>query len=475
MSATTQERRLLEQWARENPAYFQGLKQAIAGAEGTILGGRPGYNILFGGGKFSDFARHPNKVISSPNGYSSAAAGAYQIMPDTYSGVQQKLGLTDFSPKSQDLAMLSLARQRLLPLGGLAAISKAGSLTPAIQAALSPEWASFPTQTGKSYYGQPVKSREEINKYFQQGMRLGNITPPVTGSSGQEPQTVSSISLPKFDFQKAMEDVVQNYVAKQIAPSQTGGNPEEYLALANKLEEEGTEESNTLADIYRQKALEVAGASTVAASDPLDLVKQIVKAKSQEITYNQEIGEIENMLNKAIGVQQGPGQTAPAGGPLTPSKGISIPGVTITSPVDTSGEPGFDFVIGQRGTPFPVPFKAQVLKVVGNQNWETRLETGKGGPRGYGNYIDVRAIDPTTGRPFDVRFAHFDKVNPNIKPGDVVNPGTLIGTQGRTGSTTGAHVSADFYDPDKTTTSKEILQIRNQIRDRLAKGLPVFG
>lgn len=291
----------------------------------------------------------------------------------------------------------------------------------------------------------------------------------------QEGGAVSPISLPKFNFQKAMEDVVQNYVAKQIAPSQTGGNPEEYLALANKLEEEGTEESNALADIYRQKALEVAGASTVAASDPLDLVKQIVKAKGQEITYNQEIGEIEDMLNKAIGAQQGPRQTAPAGGSLTPSKGISIPGVTITSPVDTSGEPGFDFVIGQRGTPFPVPFKAQVLKVVGNQNWETRLETGKGGPRGYGNYVDVRAIDPATGRAFDVRFAHFDKVNPNIKPGDVVNPGTLIGTQGRTGSTTGAHVSADFYEPDKNTASRDILQIRDRIRDRLAKGLPVFG
>ena len=167
----SQERKLLEQWARQNPRYFGGLKQAISGAEGTILGGKPGYNVMFGGGRFKDFSRHPDRVISSPGGYSSAAAGAYQFMPGTYSSLQKRLGLSDFGPESQDIAMLAKVRERLMSLGGLSAISKAGSLTPQIQAALSPEWASFPTETGKSYYGQPVKSREQINKFFEQGMK----------------------------------------------------------------------------------------------------------------------------------------------------------------------------------------------------------------------------------------------------------------------------------------------------------------
>lgn len=293
----------------------------------------------------------------------------------------------------------------------------------------------------------------------------------------QTERAVSPIVLPKFNFQEAMKNIVQDYVAKQITPSQAGGNPEEYLMLANKLEEEGSEESNELANVYRQKALEVAGASTVTmAADPLDLVKQIISAKSQEVNYNQEVNRLEDMLNKAVGAQPRSAQGASTRGPLTPGRGISIPGVTITSAIDTSGEPGFDFTIGggKRGTPFPVPFKAQVLKVVGDQNWETRLETSKGGPRGYGNYVDVRSIDPETGRQFDVRLAHFDKVNSSLRPGMVVDPGTFIGTQGRTGSTTGAHVSADFYDPGKNTASQEILAIRNKIRDRLAKGLPVF-
>jgi muramidase (phage lysozyme) len=186
----SQERQILESWAKQNPGLFSGLKQAISGAEGTILGGKPGYNVMFGGGKFEGFSRHPNRVISSPGGYSSAAAGAYQFMPYTWKGVQKSLGLTDFSPQSQDIGMLKKVRERLMPLGGLAAISKAGTLTPEIQAALAPEWASFPTQSGKSYYGQPVKKAEQIQRFFQEGMRSAApaapaLTPaPTTETAG---------------------------------------------------------------------------------------------------------------------------------------------------------------------------------------------------------------------------------------------------------------------------------------------------
>lgn len=164
-------RKQLEAWARANPEFYAGLQRAISGAEGTILGGQPGYNVMFGGGRFKDFSRHPDKVITSPGGYSSAAAGAYQFLPGTYKGSQQRLGLKDFSPESQNLAMLDLVQARLAPIGGLAAITKAGTLTPQIQAALAPEWASFPTMSGKSYYGQPVKKQSDIQKFFEEGKK----------------------------------------------------------------------------------------------------------------------------------------------------------------------------------------------------------------------------------------------------------------------------------------------------------------
>jgi len=167
------ERQVLEQWAKQNPGLYEGLKQAVSGAEGTILGGKPGYNVMFGGGRFKDFSKHPDKVIRSSSGLASAAAGAYQFMPGTWQNVQQSLGLSDFGPQSQDIGMLKLARDRLLPLGGLSAITKANTLTPEIQAALAPEWASFPTATGSSYYGQPVKKAQEIQQFFEQGRQRG--------------------------------------------------------------------------------------------------------------------------------------------------------------------------------------------------------------------------------------------------------------------------------------------------------------
>ena len=161
------ERRILEQWAKQNPGLFGGLKQAISGAEGTLLEDKPGYNVMFGGGKFNDLSRHPDRVVRTPN-YSSAAAGAYQFLPGTWGEVKGKLRLTDFGPQSQDLGMLKKVRQRIMPIGGLAAITKAGALTPEIQAALAPEWASFPTQSGSSYYGQPVKKAAQIQQFFEQ-------------------------------------------------------------------------------------------------------------------------------------------------------------------------------------------------------------------------------------------------------------------------------------------------------------------
>jgi murein DD-endopeptidase MepM/ murein hydrolase activator NlpD len=241
----------------------------------------------------------------------------------------------------------------------------------------------------------------------------------------------------------------------------------QYLQLAATLDEQGQSE---LADEYRSQALAAAGQPLAAVSDPIQTIQQIIKTKIQEREYNKQAQALEDQLNPKPDVTQAPAAQTQA---LVPSKGISLKGVQITSPVDTSGEPGFDFVIpGGRGAQFQVPFKAQVLKVV-NDPWETNLEKGPG-RRGYGNYVDVRGVDPTTGKSFDVRLAHFDKLNPGLKPGVVIEPGTFIGTQGRSGSTTGAHVSADFYEPGKNVASAEILKIRDQIRDRLAKGLPVF-
>ena len=135
-------------------------------AEGTWQGGSDkGYRTMFGGGTFNSFARHPDKVIRSGS-YASAAAGAYQFMPDTWNEVSKKRGLKDFSPESQDLAAIEQLKKR-----GVYEPLKAGKFTPEVAAKMAPEWASFPTMAGGSYYGQPSKKFSELQKFYQS--RLG--------------------------------------------------------------------------------------------------------------------------------------------------------------------------------------------------------------------------------------------------------------------------------------------------------------
>ena len=294
---------------------------------------------------------------------------------------------------------------------------------------------------------------------------LGAKAPPVVDTDAVSVGPPPPPPLPRFDFKGALDNIIKTFAVKRISQAAPEDTTSQYLALANQLETSDSEDALAAANELRNKALVEAGNSVESSSSGAEeLVQKLFQAKMQEAVYNQQVAKAEQAVNAA------PTQSvSPTGG-----KGIAIPGVVITSATDTSGEPGFDFVIpGGRGAEFKLPFQAQVLKVVGDQNWETNLEKGPG-KRGYGNHVEIRGVDPKTGKQFDVLLAHFDKLNPGLKPGSVIGAGTVIGTQGRTGSTTGAHVSADFYDPGKNSTSSETMNIGYQIRDRLAKGQAVF-
>jgi len=105
------------------------------------------YNILYGGSKFSDYSKHPNKKITA-SGITSTAAGKYQFLYKTWVGVAERLKLKDFSPASQDAAAIQLLKDR-----GAYNLILNGQITEAIYLC-SKEWASMPWTTGTSYYGQ---------------------------------------------------------------------------------------------------------------------------------------------------------------------------------------------------------------------------------------------------------------------------------------------------------------------------------
>ena len=141
------------------------LLNTIRYAEGTWKDGEDkGYRIMYGGGQFQDLSRHPERVVVKR--YTSAAAGAYQFLPKTWKGVAKELKLSSFEPRHQDQAALHLVERR----GALKEIDRKG-LTRNAMAKLAPEWASFPTWTGRSAYGQPVKSPQDLASFYSSNLR----------------------------------------------------------------------------------------------------------------------------------------------------------------------------------------------------------------------------------------------------------------------------------------------------------------
>lgn len=284
------EKELLERF-RVSPE-GQRLLRVIRFAEGTERPGKDPYRIMFGGGTFNDLSRHPDKVISSPGGYSSAAAGAYQFLPGSYASHQKALGLPDFGPRSQDLAALRAARYRLMPLGGLAALQKQG-FSPQVANALAPEWASIPTASGKSYYGQPSKPLDVLQKVYGQ-------TPPSVATSGssQTPQQQAArqpIKLPRRDFRSVMEGVLKNFGAAIPGFSSSAGEDKsnQYLQAALQLSDSDVPGAEELADEYFAKAT----MASVEGPDPIQMVLETARGIQEVQEFNRNAADLERQLN----------------------------------------------------------------------------------------------------------------------------------------------------------------------------------
>ena len=86
----------------------------------------------------------------------STAAGAYQLIKPTWLKLRNKLGLTDFSPASQDAAAVQLLRD----IGAYARLS-VGDLAGAVRKASS-QWASLPGSTA----GQGGKSMGQVQAWY---------------------------------------------------------------------------------------------------------------------------------------------------------------------------------------------------------------------------------------------------------------------------------------------------------------------
>lgn len=114
----------------------------LAWSEGTstISASDDGYNVLVGGGLFSDYSDHPRKLIDLPRyGIKSTAAGRYQFLSRTWDAIVRNYGFRGrFIPEAQDLAAIKL----LMECGAYKLIQQGEIAEAAAKAA--PIWASLP-------------------------------------------------------------------------------------------------------------------------------------------------------------------------------------------------------------------------------------------------------------------------------------------------------------------------------------------
>lgn len=193
------------------------ILRALKAAEGTLKS-KNSYDTVFGGKMMPIRQMTVRELVNTqmtdtlpkrfgggkapwPKG--SVAAGAYQFMPNTLKQLM-KMGVLNASDKmnqdTQDRAAWALMQRRGLNLDQL----KSQGLSRGILNTLAPEWASLPTHSGKSYYSQPVKPAEFLQKVYNQSLKLGQQSkamppgPPVASSRSsfiQLPDVVQQTSI----------------------------------------------------------------------------------------------------------------------------------------------------------------------------------------------------------------------------------------------------------------------------------------
>ncbi|MBF1489834.1 MAG: glycoside hydrolase family 104 protein [Prevotella pallens] len=197
----------------------QAFLALIRDTEGTAKGADP-YRV-YGGS-----AKNQIKDLSKPDfkrwGFTqtdgkkntSSASGAYQFLERTWNGLAKEHGLTDFSPRSQDLGAIALLKQS----GALDSIVK-GDFDTAVKKA-NRIWASLP--------GSPYAQHTRSNDYVAQSLakHLGEdvdlakykmpVGEPIPKQEAPTSKTVSTSPSVQDKVTETLQEVAVN-VATPIA------------------------------------------------------------------------------------------------------------------------------------------------------------------------------------------------------------------------------------------------------------------
>lgn len=142
--------------ACELPAAVRAFLDTLAYSEGTDAK----YNFIFTHAVFQSYTDHPRKRKCAGK-LCSDAAGRYQFLSDTWDPLAADLGLQDFTPPSQDKAVVELIRRD----GAYTAVAGSAGYENFKRAVtkLNNIWASLPG----SPYGQPTHSMTVLWAYHK--------------------------------------------------------------------------------------------------------------------------------------------------------------------------------------------------------------------------------------------------------------------------------------------------------------------
>lgn len=142
------------------PRNVRAFLDTLAYAEGTD----ESYNYIFTHATFESYADHPRKRKCAGK-LCSDAAGRYQFLSRTWDGLAPELGLTDFTPPSQEKAAVEIFRRA----GAYTNVSKSSvyeNFTAAL-GKLNGIWASLPG----SPYGQPTHTTAKLWLVYKAALR----------------------------------------------------------------------------------------------------------------------------------------------------------------------------------------------------------------------------------------------------------------------------------------------------------------
>lgn len=159
----------------------------VAFAEGTDSN----YNVIYTGVKFTDYSKHPARVMCSA-GVCSDAAGRYQFLSTTWAPLQKKLNLPDFSPASQDKAAIQLMKD-----GGCYGAAVRGDVADFADRCWG-QWASFQSATGQKLdarqQSHPIDKLQAKYQEFLGTANGTNITAPLPTMTMTSPMAPSRIN-----------------------------------------------------------------------------------------------------------------------------------------------------------------------------------------------------------------------------------------------------------------------------------------